>query len=82
VSIQENLVNKLLRVPYILHSIVRPADGTVRQTVLFLHGIGNSSTAWSQVVDRLPTDVRVIRIDLLGFGKSPKPKWVTYDARI
>jgi len=29
----------------------------------------------------MPADVRVIAIDLLGFGDSPKPHWQTYSAR-
>ena len=28
----------------------------------------------------LPKDVRVIGVDLLGFGESPKPAWLRYDA--
>ena len=29
----------------------------------------------------LPNDVRVIAVDLLGFGQSPKPSWIKYNAK-
>lgn len=29
----------------------------------------------------MPKDVRIIGIDLLGFGNSPRPDWVVYDAK-
>jgi len=47
---------------------------------VLLHGIGNSSRTWDDLIPLLPKDVRVIGIDLLGFGKSPKPPWSRYDA--
>lgn len=46
-----------------------------------LHGIGNSSKTWDGVIGRLPKDTAVIALDLLGFGKSPKPDWAVYSAR-
>ena len=49
--------------------------------MLFIHGIGNNGDAWKDVITELPDDVRVIAIDLLGFGKSPSPEWALYDAR-
>jgi pimeloyl-ACP methyl ester carboxylesterase len=81
-TVQEQLINKLLRVPYVLHAVVRSTPHRPKYTVLFLHGIGTSSVLWEQVADKLPDEVRVVRIDLLGFGQSPKPKWVTYNARV
>ncbi|MET0980194.1 MAG: alpha/beta hydrolase, partial [Candidatus Saccharimonadales bacterium] len=53
-----------------------------RATVVFLHGIGLSAHAWSEVIDKLPNDIRVITIDLLGFGQSPKPRWAIYSVRL
>ncbi len=35
---------------------------------------------WHKLAHELPSDVRVIAIDLLGFGKSPNPEWAKYDA--
>lgn len=45
-----------------------------------IHGIGNTGHAWDEVIKKLPDDVRVITIDLLGFGNSPRPHWIEYSA--
>ena len=50
-------------------------------TFVLIHGIGNSLHAWDDVVAQMPEDVRIIGIDLLGFGESPKPDWVAYNAK-
>lgn len=50
-------------------------------TILFIHGIGNSGDSWNKVVEKMPSDVRVVTIDLLGFGESPRPSWAVYDAK-
>jgi len=50
-------------------------------TVLFIHGIGNSGHAWNKVIEKLPNDIRVVTIDLLGFGQSPRPAWAVYNAK-
>ena len=42
--------------------------------ILFLHGLGGSSYSWRYMVPKLATHNRVILIDFLGEGKSPKPK--------
>lgn len=42
--------------------------------LLFLHGIGDSSTAWEPVLGELARDHTVIAPDLLGHGHSAKPR--------
>lgn len=37
---------------------------------------------WEMLVPKLPKNVRVIGIDLLGFGGSPRPKWPSHKVRI
>lgn len=76
----ELLINRWLRVPYTLHIYAKRRPKKPKATVLFLHGIGNSGMAWQEVVDKLPPDIAIISIDLLGFGKSPKPKTAKYNA--
>lgn len=49
--------------------------------MLFIHGIGSSGSAWQEIIEGLPSHIRVITIDLLGFGDSPRPAWATYNAR-
>lgn len=46
--------------------------------LVLLHGIESSSAYWRGVVPALAEHHRVIAIDLLGFGKSPKPLNVAY----
>jgi pimeloyl-ACP methyl ester carboxylesterase len=46
--------------------------------VLLLHGTAASLRYWDSVVSEL-TGHRVIALDLLGFGHSPKPRNVTYN---
>jgi pimeloyl-ACP methyl ester carboxylesterase len=78
----DRLIHSWLRVPYRLHVTIDRKVKKPKATVLFIHGIGLSSEAWSEVADKLPQNVRVITIDLLGFGKSPKPRWAIYNVHL
>jgi len=49
------------------------------QTVVLLHGFLSSSRYWAKVTELLEQDYKVIAIDLLGFGDSPKPRRSKYD---
>ncbi len=51
--------------------------GEVTDTIVFLHGIGGTSRYWKNRVLPLTTNYRLILIDLLGYGQSPKP-WAKY----
>lgn len=65
---------------YVLYSREVSYGKRPRQTLVFLHGIGNSIESWREVIDQLKdSNVRVIAIDLLGFGRSPCPKHAEYD---
>jgi cis-3-alkyl-4-acyloxetan-2-one decarboxylase len=77
----DSFIHRWLKVPYTLNvrHIQRPKKS--RATVLFIHGIGNSGEAWSDTISRLPDDMRIITIDLLGFGNSPRPAWAVYNAK-
>ncbi|MDQ6925109.1 MAG: alpha/beta hydrolase, partial [Candidatus Eremiobacteraeota bacterium] len=46
-------------------------------TVAFLPGIGATTRYWALIVAPLASAARLLLIDLLGFGRSPKP-WTTY----
>ena len=43
-------------------------------TLIFLHGIAGSSASWIAPFRQLSDHYRVVLIDALGFGRSPKPK--------
>jgi len=46
----------------------------------FLPGIGSTTRYWELVVGSLANRMRLVLVDLLGFGRSPKP-WTTYSVR-
>jgi pimeloyl-ACP methyl ester carboxylesterase len=46
----------------------------VRQKLVFLHGFGINSRAWSRLVALLPDDLDVYLMDLLGHGESSAPR--------
>jgi len=73
--------HRYLRIPYALHVHEFQSPKKPKATYVFIHGIGNTLHSWDEVVARLPKDVRLIGIDLLGFGKSPRPAWAVYSAK-
>jgi len=55
--------------------VLGPLDGNPQaKTLVFLHGIAGSTAAWGAPFRALATRHRVILLDCLGFGNSPKPK--------
>ncbi len=59
----------------LLHARIR-GQGPV---VVLLHGFLSSSEYWKQVSEISEVDHTVVALDLLGFGKSPKPRRSRYD---
>jgi pimeloyl-ACP methyl ester carboxylesterase len=51
--------------------------GTGDPTIVFLSGIGGTTRYWSNRVASLEQRYRLYFVDLLGFGRSPKP-WARY----
>ena len=81
-SVIDTIVHRWLHVPYRLNVRKFRSPKNPRATVVLIHGLGNSAGAWSDVADKLPPDVQVLGIDLLGFGTSPHPGWVKYKINI
>ena len=77
----DTLTHRWLRIPYTLNVRYYRKPKKPRATILFIHGIGNTGDAWREVIAKMPADVRVITVDLLGFGNSPRPTWAMYDAK-
>lgn len=71
-----DFIHQYFRVPYRLHVDDRTI-GTPKETIVFLHGIAGSGEMWHKVITEMH-DVRVIAIDLLGFGRSARPKHLDY----
>lgn len=78
----DKVIHQWLRVPYTLHVHVDRRVKKPRATVVFIHGIGLSGSSWEEVIALLPNDIRIITVDLLGFGQSPKPRWAIYNVRL
>lgn len=78
----DKVIHQWLRVPYMLFVTVDRKVKKPRATVVFIHGIGNSGPSWDDVIAKLPNDIRIITIDLLGFGRSPKPHWAIYNVHL
>jgi pimeloyl-ACP methyl ester carboxylesterase len=76
----DELLHRRLKLPYKL-SILLDTKRSSRQTVVLLHGLGASAGIWKEVADFIEQDVRVVAVDLLGFGESPKPMWSTYSVQ-
>lgn len=78
----DELAHRYLRVPYILHGRDLHAPKRPKATVVLLHGINSSMAMWQQIAEKLPKQTRVIGIDLLGFGDSPRTSWPAYQVRV
>lgn len=77
------IVHRLLRIPYTLHIYEKRKVKKAKATLVFLHGVGSSGAAWDQVLKKYEhASVNILVVDLLGFGKSPKPEWAQYSARM
>ena len=58
------------------------ADLGKGKPVVLLHGLAGSKEMWLPLAEELAGNGwRVIALDLLGFGDSPKPQWGKYGAR-
>lgn len=77
----DTIVHRWLRIPYSLHISHQTIQKRAKETVLLIHGIGDTGATWNKLYGRLPDDINVIAVDLLGFGSSPRPSWGVYDAR-
>jgi pimeloyl-ACP methyl ester carboxylesterase len=62
------------------YRLARTVEAGAGPPVILLHGLGRSGQVWQYVVKLLePLGTRIVAFDLLGFGDSPKPRWLRYD---
>jgi pimeloyl-ACP methyl ester carboxylesterase len=47
-------------------------EGSGKETIIFIHGLGSYLPAWKKNIDGLKSQYRCIAIDLPGYGKSSK----------
>jgi len=77
IGVIDRLWHQWLRRPY---RLAKPLDSGSGQPVILLHGIGRTGQTWQHVIDLLTGQpYRLVAVDLLGFGDSPKPGWPKYD---
>ena len=76
----DDFIHQRMRIPYTLHVERLRWPKRPRATIVLIHGIGSSTLMWHKLASDLPDDVRIIAVDLLGFGQSPQPGWAKYDA--
>lgn len=74
--------HRVLRIPYYLHVRHKRVNIIAKNTYVFIHGLGDTADLWKGVIDKLPDDCSYIAMDLVGFGKSPKPGWAEYNAKL
>lgn len=75
----DTIIHKWLRLPYQLHVGIDTGTKQPELTVVFIHGLANSHAMWESVIKTIDTaTIRVMAVDLLGFGASPKPSWLAY----
>ena len=77
----DTIIHRWLKVPYALHAEVFASEQKSIATILFIHGIGDKGRAWDEVIAKLLKNLKVVTVDLLGFGQSPSPSWAVYRAR-
>lgn len=75
---------RILRCPIRMQAVFDRRVAQPRLTVIFLHGISATSTTWATTLRQFTknadlANVRLVALDLLGFGKSPRSDWLDYD---
>lgn len=78
----DTFIHKYLKVPYQLNVHFDQRPKNPKATLVLLHGLGESASAWDEIVKALPDNLRVVSVDLLGFGSSPKPKKMKYNVDV
>lgn len=76
------IFHRVLRFAYYLHVRHKRIKLGAKTTFVFIHGLGDTADLWVDTIRALPPDVNYIAMDLVGFGKSPKPNWPKYDAKM
>lgn len=68
---------KWLGRPFVLKKRIQAGRGS--KILVLLHGIADDAETWNPIVSQIDhSKWTVIGLDLLGFGKSPKPDWSDY----
>ena len=81
--LKNNATNSWNFLNYPIHTIsVKSSTGSSEIAVLLIHGFGASTDHWRFNIPEISSKFEVHAIDLLGFGKSPKPDDVDYSGSL
>ncbi|NCA96228.1 MAG: alpha/beta hydrolase [Methanomicrobia archaeon] len=69
-----------LKIPFRLHIRNKRIVSPTAPTYVFIHGLADNGSIWKKIVDRLPSSVNYIVVDLLGHGESLAYAGKVYDA--
>lgn len=72
----DRVIHKGLNIPYNLNLKVVRKGRSPEATIIFLHGLASTNKLWKDLLKNLPQNVKILAVDLLGHGKSPKPEWI------
>ena len=68
---------------YPIHTVFAKPENTSKEfAILLIHGFGASTDHWRFNIPILSSKYEVHAMDLLGFGKSPKPQDVEYSGSL
>lgn len=77
--LREKIVHKYLGLPHTLH--IGNDTGGKGPTVVLIHGLARTHRVWNYARTTMPDNFRIMSVDLMGFGASPKPEWRKYNTR-
>ena len=81
--LKNNATNSWNFLNYPIHTIsVKSTTASSEIAVLLIHGFGASTDHWRFNIPEISSKFEVHAIDLLGFGKSPKPDDVDYSGSL
>ena len=72
----DSFLHKNMRVPYRLHATKMRSSDNPKAVVVFIHGIASNAAMWKKAESEIEGEFDIYAVDLIGHGKSPKPKWL------
>jgi pimeloyl-ACP methyl ester carboxylesterase len=66
--------------------IIREDKSEIKENIIFIHGFISSSAFWTETIfpvfsEKARSNYQLLAVDLLGFGRSPKPVDSLYTLR-
>ena len=71
----DSFLHKTLRIPYKLNITKMRESQNPKAVVIFIHGIASDAGMWQKAESEIEGELDIYAVDLIGHGKSPKPKW-------